>query len=119
MLGRRHGAGGAGQAMGEGPRAELMRALVDPRVAWATARRGDPRPDWWYSFVLGLLVLMFASFGAFLLASRALSRVVATHPDGLFPVGLVLSAAGFFFLAAAAGYFVLILVAAISRVLDP
>jgi hypothetical protein len=104
---------------GEGPRAELMRALLDPRVAWATARRGDPRPDWWRSFAIGLLVLMFASFGAFAVVSRALTAVVAAYPGGLFPVGLVLSAAGFFFLAAAGAYFVLIWVAVVSRWLDP
>ena len=96
-----------------------MRALLDPRMAWATARRGDPRRDWWRAFALGLVVMMFASFGAFLVVSRMLSWVVATHPGGLFPVGLVLSAAGFFFLAAAGAYFVLIWVAAFSRLMDP
>ena len=104
---------------GGGPTAELMRALLDPRAAWTTARRGDPRPDWWRAFAVGLLVLMFASFGAFLVVSRALSAVVAAHPGGLFPVGLVLSAAGFFLLTAAGGYFVLIWVAVVSRWLEP
>ena len=103
----------------DGPMAELVRALVDPRVAWATARRGDPRRDWWLSFALGLLVAMFASFGAFLGVARLLSRVVAGHPGGLFPVGLVLAVLGFALLAAAGAYFVLIWVAALSRLLEP
>lgn len=104
---------------GEGTRAELMRALLDPRAAWATARHGDARPDWWRSFAIGLLVLMFASFGAFAVVSRALTAVVEAYPGGLFPVGVVLSAAGFFLLAAAGAYFVLIWVAAFSRLMEP
>ena len=100
----------------DGQMAELMRALLDPRVAWPTARRGDPRPYWWRSFTLGLLVAMFACAGAFVGTTRLLSRVMETQSSGLLPLLLVVLA--FFFLAAAA-YFVLIMVAAASRLMDP
>ena len=99
-----------------GQTTELVRALLDPRVAWATARRGDPRPGWWFCFGVGLLAMMGLSAGAFLIVQRLLSRVVETQPTGLLP--LVLTVLGFFFLAAACAYFALIWVAAISRVLD-
>ena len=101
----------------DGQMAELMRALLDPRVAWSTARRGDPRLHWWRSFTLGLLVAMFACAGAFVGTTRLLSRVMETQSSGLVPLLLVVLA--FVVLAAAAAYFVLIMVGAASRLMDP
>ena len=94
-----------------------MRALLDPRAAWRTARDADPRHGWWLAFLTGLLVLMLGSFGAFVGAARLLGRVVETQPSGL--VALLLAVLAILFLAASVAYFVLIWVAAIGRLMEP
>ena len=104
--------------MGEsGEERERELALLHPVVAWTTAGRGDPRRDWWAAFLIGLLVMMFATAGAFVGLTRLLGRVIETAPGGALAIVL---AAGATLCLVWAGYcFVLIWVAVAGRVWQP
>ena len=89
--------------MGEGGE---ERELLHPVLAWTTAWRGGPRRDWWAALLIGRLVMMLATVGAFVGLTQLLGRVVETTPGGV--LAIAPAAGATLCLAWAATFFVLI-----------